>query len=61
MPSRRSADAGAGLGADPTSSMPIGAIFRRIAVRYERRANIHLAFTTLAAAIICSSQAERFC
>lgn len=35
--------------------------FRRLAVRYERRADIHLAFTTLAAAIICSSQAARFC
>jgi transposase len=26
--------------------------FRRLAIRYERRANIHLAFTTLAAALI---------
>ena len=34
--------------------------FRRLAVRYERRADIHLAFTTLAAAIICISQIARF-
>ena len=27
--------------------------FRRLAVRYERRADIHLAFTILACAIIC--------
>jgi transposase len=26
--------------------------FRRLAIRYERRADIHLAFTTLAAALI---------
>jgi transposase len=35
--------------------------FRRLAVRYERRADIHLAFTTLAAAIICLRQIRRFC
>ncbi len=34
--------------------------FRRLAVRYERRADIHLAFNTLAAAIICMSQIVRF-
>jgi transposase len=34
--------------------------FRRLAVRYERRADIHLAFTSLAAALICLSQIARF-
>jgi IS5 family transposase len=34
--------------------------FRRLAIRYERRPDIHLAFTTLAAAIICMSQIARF-
>jgi len=27
--------------------------FRRLTIRYERRANIHLAFTTLACALVC--------
>jgi IS5 family transposase len=35
--------------------------FRRLAVRYERRADIHLAFTTLACAIVCLNQTRRFC
>lgn len=35
--------------------------FRRITIRYERRADIHLAFTTLAAALICLKQIQRFC
>lgn len=35
--------------------------FRRLAVRYERREGIHLAFTTLAAALICLNQVRRFC
>lgn len=35
--------------------------FRRLVVRYERRADIHLAFATLAAALICLSQIRRFC
>jgi IS5 family transposase len=35
--------------------------FRRLAVRYERRADIHLAFTKLAAALICLNQIRRFC
>jgi hypothetical protein len=35
--------------------------FRRLTVRYERREDIHLAFTTLAAALICLSQISRFC
>ena len=35
--------------------------FRRLVVRYERRADIHLAFATLAAALICLSQITRFC
>jgi IS5 family transposase len=35
--------------------------FRRLTVRYERRANLHLALTTLACAIICLRQARRFC
>jgi transposase len=35
--------------------------FRRIAVRHERRADVHLAFSTLAAALICARQISRFC
>jgi len=35
--------------------------FRRLVVRYERRADVHLALTTLAAAVICLRQVRRFC
>ncbi len=35
--------------------------FRRLTVRYERRADIHLAFTTLGCALVCLNQARRFC
>ena len=35
--------------------------FRRLAIRYERRADIHLALTTLACAIIRLRQIKRFC
>ena len=35
--------------------------FRRLTIRYERRADIHLALTTLACAIICLRQIRRFC
>jgi hypothetical protein len=35
--------------------------FRRLALRNERRADIHLAFATLAAALICLNQIRRFC
>jgi IS5 family transposase len=35
--------------------------FRRLALRYERRADLHLAFTTLACALICRTQAKGFC
>jgi transposase len=35
--------------------------FRRLVVRYERRADIHLAFTTLGCALVCLNQARRFC
>jgi IS5 family transposase len=35
--------------------------FRRLAVRHERRADVHLALTTLAAAVICIRQVRRFC
>ena len=34
--------------------------FRRLAVRYERRADIFLAFTTLGCALVCLSQIRRF-
>ncbi len=34
--------------------------FRRLATRYERRADIHLAFTTLGCALVCLNQARRF-
>jgi transposase len=35
--------------------------FRRLATRYERRADIHQAFLTLGCAIICLKQIQRFC
>lgn len=35
--------------------------FRRLTVRYERRADIHQAFSTLACAIIAFKQIKRFC
>ena len=35
--------------------------FRRLTVRYERRADIHRAFTTLGCAIIRMNQIRRFC
>jgi transposase len=35
--------------------------FRRLAIRYERRADIHLAFTTLGCALVCLNQIRRFC
>jgi transposase len=35
--------------------------FRRLAVRYERREDIHLAFTTLGCALVCLNQIRRFC
>ncbi|MBI0539783.1 IS5 family transposase, partial [Roseomonas sp. KE2513] len=35
--------------------------YRRLPVRYERRADIHLAFATLACALVCLNQVRRFC
>ena len=35
--------------------------FRRLVVRYERRDDIHLAFTLLGCALICLNQIRRFC
>lgn len=35
--------------------------YRRLTIRYERRADIHLAFTTLACALVCLRQIRRFC
>lgn len=35
--------------------------FRRLSIRYERRQDIHLAFTTLGCALICCNQCKRFC
>jgi transposase len=35
--------------------------YRRLTVRYERRADIHTAFATLAAALVCLGQIRRFC
>ena len=35
--------------------------YRRLTIRYERREDIHLAFTTLAAALICLKQVRRLC
>jgi IS5 family transposase len=35
--------------------------FRRLVVRYERRADVHLALITLAAAVICLRQVRRLC
>ncbi len=35
--------------------------FRRLTIRYERRADIHRAFTSLACSLICLNQIRRFC
>lgn len=35
--------------------------YRRLKVRYERRADIHLAFCLLACALICLKYIKRFC
>lgn len=35
--------------------------FRRLSVRYERRADLHLAFTVLACSLICWRQLQPFC
>lgn len=35
--------------------------FRRLAVRHERRPDVHLALATLATAVICMRQIRRFC
>ena len=35
--------------------------YRRLTIRYEHRADIHLAFTTLACALVCLGQIKRFC
>jgi transposase len=35
--------------------------FRRLTIRYERREDIHLAFTTLGCALICFNQCRRLC
>ena len=35
--------------------------YRRLTIRYESRADIHLAFTTLACALVCLGQIRRFC
>ena len=35
--------------------------FRRLTIRYERRADIHEAFVTLGCALICLNQIRRFC
>ena len=35
--------------------------FRRLAIRYERRADIHEAFVILGCALICLNQINRFC
>jgi IS5 family transposase len=35
--------------------------FRRLAVRYERRADIHLAFTLLGCALVCMNQVRPLC
>jgi IS5 family transposase len=35
--------------------------FRRLTIRYERRADIHQAFLTLGCTVICFQQLQRFC
>ena len=35
--------------------------FRRLTIRYKRRSALHLAFSTLACALICHKQTTRFC
>ncbi len=35
--------------------------FRRLMIRYERREDIHQAFTTLGCALLCFNAVQRFC
>src|SRR5690606_5129474 len=35
--------------------------FRRLTIRYERRLDIHMAFTVLGCALVCLNQINRFC
>ena len=35
--------------------------FRRLSIRYERRLDIHMAFTVLGCALVCLNQISRFC
>jgi hypothetical protein len=35
--------------------------FRRLTIRYERRADIHAAFLSLGCALVCLKAVERFC
>lgn len=35
--------------------------FRRLAIRYEQREDIHLAFTTLGCALVCLNQIRQLC
>jgi len=35
--------------------------YRRLTIRHERRADLHLAFATLARALVCLGQIRRFC
>lgn len=35
--------------------------FRRLTIRYERRAELHQAFLTLGCALVCFNQLQRFC
>jgi transposase len=35
--------------------------YRRLAIRYERREDIHLAFVSLACSLICFNALDRFC
>jgi IS5 family transposase len=40
---------------------PVRSASLTLAIRYDRRADIHMAFTKLATAIICMNQIRRFC
>lgn len=61
---RRGADGGERLGRHRwmvERTLAWLARFRRLTVRYERRADLHLALTTLACALVCLRQVRRFC
>ena len=48
-------------GSSPGQALARLARLRRLTIRYERRADIHWAFTSLACSLVCLNQIRRFC